>query len=200
MDRRYALGLLGRAATAASVAGALDLGEQQRIGWVLRGAGRVDAQTIEHFATILQHCKGQDDALGPRGVLDTVLIQRDLLHSLRPDCPDNLQPQLHSVLSIASGHAGWFSFNLNDFTSAAYYYEDARTLAHDAGNIELGANALGYMSLLAIRLDKPRIGRRRPGRRLRSAVADGPGSPGAVIPAERGVDDRDSGTGVCAVR
>ncbi|MGH3887464.1 MAG: hypothetical protein ACRDSZ_13005 [Pseudonocardiaceae bacterium] len=158
MDRRYVLRLLGWAATAASVAGPLDLDEQQRIGWVLGGSGRVDAQTIEHFETILQHCKGQDDALGPRGVLDTVLIQRDLLHSLRPDCPASLQPQLLSVLSNASGSAGWFSFNLNDFTSAAYYYEDARILAHDAGNIELGAKALDFMSGLATSRGKPYVG------------------------------------------
>lgn len=158
MDRRDVLRLLGWAATAASVVGPLDLDEQARVVSALSRPGRIDVKTIEHFDTILQNCKRQDDALGPRGVLDTVLVQRNLLHSLLPDCPATIRPQLLSVLSIASGHAGWFSFNLNDVPSAASYYEDARTLAHEAGNVELSANALGYLSSLATSRGKSRIG------------------------------------------
>ncbi len=158
MKRRNVLRTLGWAATAASVAHSLDPDEQARVAAVLSNPGRVDAQTIGHFETILWHCKRQDDALGPRGVLDTVLMQRNLFYSLLPDCPVSLRPQLLSALSIASRLAGWFSFDLNDFTSAAYYYEDARALAHEAENIELGAMALCQMSYLATRRGKPRIG------------------------------------------
>ncbi len=158
MERRLVLRLLGRAASAAAVAGLLGPDELERIGSVLSRPARIDAQTIENFDKILQNCKRLDDALGPRGVLDTVLVQRGLLQSLLPDCPAGLRPQLLSVLSIASGHAGWFSFNLNDASGAASYYEDARVLAHEAENVELGANALGYMSSLATSRGKPRIG------------------------------------------
>ncbi len=158
MKRRNALRTLGWAATAASVAHSLDPDEQPRVAAVLSNPGGVDAQTIEHFETILWHCKRQDDALGPRGVLDTVLMQRNLLYSLLPDCSDSLRPRLLSALSNASRLAGWFSFDLNDFTSAGYYYEDARALAHEAENIELGAMALCQMSHLATRRGKPRIG------------------------------------------
>ncbi|MGH3564515.1 MAG: hypothetical protein ACRDRH_00490 [Pseudonocardia sp.] len=158
MDRRGALQFLYRAALAASAAATLDWDEHERVTSVLIGSSRVDTQTIENFETILQSCKQQDDVLGPSGILDTVLIQRDLLHSLRPDCPAELRPQLLSVLSIASGAAGWFSFNLNDDTSTAGYYEDARMLAHEAGNIELAAKALAFMSGLTTSQGKPRIG------------------------------------------
>ncbi len=158
MKRRNVLRTLGWAATAASIAHSLAPDEQARVAAVLSNLGRVDAQTIGYFETILWHCKRQDDALGPRGVLDTVLIQRNLLYSLLPDCPASLRPRLLSALSIASRLAGWFSFDLNDFASAGYYYEDARALAHEAENIELGAMALCQMSYLATRRGKPRIG------------------------------------------
>lgn len=61
-------------------------------------------------------------------------------------------------MSDASRQAGWLSFDLNDFTSAAYYYENARALAHEAQNIELGAFVLCEMSHVATWQDKPRIG------------------------------------------
>jgi tetratricopeptide (TPR) repeat protein len=62
------------------------------------------------------------------------------------------------VLSNASRQAGWLSFDLGDFESARYYYEDARALAHEAENVELGTYALCLMSQLATWQRKPRIG------------------------------------------
>ncbi|MGH3912035.1 MAG: hypothetical protein ACRDTC_01285 [Pseudonocardiaceae bacterium] len=158
MDRRNTLRFLYRVAIAASAAATLDGDGYERVASVLSGSNQVDIQIIRNFEAILQNCKQQDDVLGPRGVLDTALIQLDLLHSLRPDCPVEIQPQLLSTLSNASNTAGWLFFNLNDVTSAAGHYEDARVLAHEAGNIELSADALGYMSCLAVSQGKPFIG------------------------------------------
>lgn len=106
---------LGWAATAASVGYCIDLDEQARVGSVLGNPGRIDPQTIEHIDAVLWHCKRQDDALGPRGVLDTVLAQRDLVRSLLPQCPATLRPRLLSTLSNASRLAGWFSFRPQRF-------------------------------------------------------------------------------------
>ncbi|MGH3938825.1 MAG: hypothetical protein ACRDTG_09340 [Pseudonocardiaceae bacterium] len=125
--------------------------EQARIAKVLNNPGRVDAATIEHFETILWRCKRLDDAFGARGVLETVLIQRQLLHTLREDCPADLWPRLLSALSISSRLAGWCSFDLTNFDSAAYYYEDVRVLAHEAENMELSAMTLCQMSGLTLR-------------------------------------------------
>ncbi|MGH3720137.1 MAG: tetratricopeptide repeat protein [Pseudonocardiaceae bacterium] len=158
MKRRNALRTLGWAATAASVGHFPDPDEQARVATVLSNPGRVDARTLEHFETVLWRCKQQDDALDPRGVLDTVLAQRSLLRSLLPGSPASLQPRLLSALGLASYYAGWCSFDLNDVDSAEYFNEDARALAHDAGNIALGAIVLGGMSGLAVFQDKPRIG------------------------------------------
>jgi hypothetical protein len=158
MKRRGMLRTLGWAASAAAVGHLLEPDEQGRVASVLGNSGRVDGRALDHFEAVLWHCERQDDALGPRGVLDTVLTQRSLLGSLLPDCPAMLRPRLLSVLSGASRQAGWLSFDLNDFHSAGYFYENARALAHEAENIELGATILCGMSHSAVRQGMPRIG------------------------------------------
>lgn len=157
MDRRDVLRVLGWAATSASVFPAID-GEQQRLASVFSTGSRVDAQTIEHIEAVLWRCRRQDYALGPQAVLNTVLAQRDLARALVPECPAALRPRMLSALSEASRQAGWLSFDLNQFDNAGYYYEDARGLAHEAGNVGLGAFVLCEMSHLATWRGTPRIG------------------------------------------
>lgn len=182
--RRDVLRTLGWAATAASVGYFPDPDERARLAAVLSKARRIDTHTIEHFQIVLRCCARQDDALGPRGVLDTVLAQRSLLRSLLPDCPAALRPRLLSTLGNASRMAGWLCFDVNDFPSAGYFYEDARAQAHEADNVELGAHVLRNMSHLAIWQDRPRTGidhavaanqwaQRTGDRRLQAYCADG---------------------------
>lgn len=158
MERRELLRTLGWAAAAVSTFCAIDIEEKLRVASVLSKPSRVDAQTIEHIETVLWRCQRQDDALGPQAALDTVLAQRNLARVLARECPAALRSRMLSVLSNASRHAGWLSFDLNDFDSARYYYEDARALAHEAENIELGAFVLCNMSHLATWQRQPRIG------------------------------------------
>jgi tetratricopeptide (TPR) repeat protein len=157
-SRRDVLRLLAWAASAASVLPATVGDDYERLASVLGASSRVDAQTIEHIEAVLWHCRQQDYALGPQAVLSTVLAQRDLTRALLPDCPDVLRPQMLSALSEASRQAGWLSFDLKQFDHAGYYYEDARTLAHEAENTGLGAFVLCEMSHLATWQGKPRIG------------------------------------------
>ena len=161
MKRREVLRILGWAATAAAAAPifhGLDPEEQERVASVLDSPSRIDEQTIGHVEAVLWRCKRQDDTLGPQTALETVLAQRNLARALLPECPITLRPRLLSVLSNASRQAGWLSFDLNDFDSAWYYYEDARALAHEAEDTELGAYVLCNMSHLATWQGKPRIG------------------------------------------
>ncbi|MGH3929441.1 MAG: hypothetical protein ACRDTF_05625, partial [Pseudonocardiaceae bacterium] len=158
MKRRNALRALAWAATAASVGHFLDPDEQARLAAVLDNPGRVDSQTLDHVEAVLWRCRMQEAALGPHAVLDTVLAQRQLARSLLPDCPAALRPRLLSALSGASRQAGWLLFDLNDFDGAGYYYEDARALAHQAQDIELGAFVLCEMSYLATWQGQPRTG------------------------------------------
>jgi flagellar motor switch protein FliG len=78
MKRRELLQIPGRAATtvAASAVSSLDTEEQERLTQAIASPSRVDAQVIDHIEAILQHCKRQEDALGPQAVLHTVLAQR----------------------------------------------------------------------------------------------------------------------------
>jgi hypothetical protein len=161
MKRREVLRILGWAATAVAAAPifhGLDPEEQERVTTVLDNPSRIDGQTISHVEAVLWRCKRQDDALGPQTALETVLAQRNLARALLPECPAALRPRLLAVLSNASRQAGWLSFDLNDFDNAWYYYEDARALAHDAEDTELGAYVLCNMSHLATWQAKPRIG------------------------------------------
>jgi tetratricopeptide (TPR) repeat protein len=158
MDRRYALRLLGWAASAASVYVALDGDEQQRIAAVISTPSRVDTKTIEHIEAVLWRCRQQDYALGPQAALDTVLAQRNLARILVADCSESLRPRMLAAQSEASRQAGWLSFDLKHFDDAGYYYEDARALAHEAHNVGLGAFVLCEMSHLATEQGRPRIG------------------------------------------
>lgn len=161
MERRDLLRLLGWAATAAAatpIFHGIDLSEHGRLASVLGARSRVDPKTIQHIEEVLWRCRRQDDSLGPQAAIETVLAQRNLARALLHQCPNSLRPRLLSVVSDASQLAGWLSFDLKDYDSAWYYYEDARTHAHEAENTELGAFVLCTMSHLATWQGKPRTG------------------------------------------
>lgn len=151
MKRRGLLQLLGWAATtvAASPVSGLDTEEQERLAQAIASSSRVDAQVIDHIETMLQHCKRQDDALGPQAVLHTVLAQRQLVRALLADCPAVLRPRLLSVHSNMSSSAGFYFFNLDDAASAMHYCDQARAAAQEARNTELAVYALCNMSYFA---------------------------------------------------
>ncbi|MBV9143402.1 MAG: hypothetical protein JO115_21205 [Pseudonocardiales bacterium] len=158
MYRRHTLRLLSWAASVAGLPVTTDGDEQERLASVLGASSRLDTRTIGHIEAVLWHCRRQDYTLGPQAVLTTVLAQRDLARALLPDCPADLRPQLLSALSEASRQAGWLSFDLKQFDDAGYYYEDARTLAHQAENAGQGGLVLCDMSFLATWQGKPRMG------------------------------------------
>lgn len=161
MKRRELLQILGWATTATMTNPALtrlDADEHERVARAVTAPSRVDETVIGHIEDVLWIAKRQDDKLGAQAALDTVLAQRNLVRLLLPECPAECRPQLLTALSSASNLAGWMSFDLNDFTSAAYYYQHARTAAHEADNDELAASVLINMSYLATWTGKPREG------------------------------------------
>lgn len=161
MKRRDLLRTLAWAATAAVAApmfAGLNIDEQERMVRMLGSRHRIDASAIGHIESVLWSAMRQDDALGPQAALDTVLAQRNLVRAVLPGCPPNLRPRLLSLFSNLSRFAGWLSFDLSDFDSAAYFYEQARTAAHEAENTELGVFVLCNMSHLATWRGQPRVG------------------------------------------
>jgi hypothetical protein len=119
---------------------------------------RVDETIIGHIEDVLWRLIRQDDALGAQVTLETVLAQRNLVRLILPECPGRLRPRLLSLFSNYSLQAGWVFYDLTDFDSASYYYEHARTTAHEAENTELGALVLCTMSHLATWRGQPRVG------------------------------------------
>ncbi|MGH3688013.1 MAG: hypothetical protein ACRDSM_23810 [Pseudonocardiaceae bacterium] len=151
MNRRKLLRLLGWAASivAAHPVSGLDADEQERLVRALASPSRVDGPVIDHIETMLQHCKRQEDALGPQAVLQTVLAQRQLVDGLLTECPDELRPRLLSVYSSMSTSVGAYCFNLDDTGSAQHYCDQARAAAQEARNTELAIHALCTMSFFA---------------------------------------------------
>ncbi|MGH3973687.1 MAG: hypothetical protein ACRDS9_10230, partial [Pseudonocardiaceae bacterium] len=134
---------------ASPVVNGLDTEEQERLVRAIGTPSRVDEQVIGHIDTILQYCKRQNDAFGPRAVLDTVLGQRNLVRDLLAECPPILRPRLLSTYSDMSTSVGLYYFDLNDFDRAWYYFDQARAAAQDADNTELSIYALCQMSYAA---------------------------------------------------
>lgn len=161
MNRRESLLLLGAATTdlaALSLLAILDGDEQERVARAIVAPQRVDGQTISHIETVLHSAMYHDDALGPQAALDTVLAQRTLARTLLTECPSDLQRRLLTLYSNLSRFAGWLSFDLGNFETAIYYYEQARLAAYEARNTELGIFVLCNMSHLATWRGQPRVG------------------------------------------
>jgi transcriptional regulator with XRE-family HTH domain len=161
MRRRDVLQWLSWAAAAAAAApvlDGLDDNERERTALALISPRRVDHQVVDHIEDVLWRCMRQDDSLGPQAALDTVLAQRALVRGLIPEVQDHLKESLLSLLANLSRFAGWLSFDLNNHTAAADYYETARATAHEAHNTELGAFVLCNMSHLASWRGQARIG------------------------------------------
>ncbi len=145
MNRRELLQLLGWAAStvaASPVVGSLEAEEQKRLARAIVSPSRVDEQVIDHLDATLRHCQLQEDALGSRAVLPTLLGQRNLVRDLLTECPDNLRGRLLSTYSNMSTSIGYYFFELNDVNRSRRYYEQARAAAHDAGSPELSIYAL----------------------------------------------------------
>jgi len=98
---------------------------------------------------MLQHSQRQEDALGPRAVLQTVLAQRQLVRALLDGCPVALRSHLLSVYSSISSSAGFYCFDLEDVDSAMRYCDQARAAAQEARNTDLATYALCNMSYFA---------------------------------------------------
>jgi tetratricopeptide (TPR) repeat protein len=149
LNRRGLLQLFGLTATTAFMSSwldGLDPGEQERVVAAIVKPERVDAQVIGHIESVLFDAHLSNDKLGPRAALHTVLAQQEILHAMTAACPDELRPRLLSVLGNCLRSAGWISFNAGDLAAARRYYEKARVVAHDAGDLELATMVLANSS------------------------------------------------------
>jgi len=162
LDRRALLFKLSSAFAVAAAAPVFDRftpDDRARITGVVTDPSRLDAATLAHAEQIVQDCRRQGDVLGPQVTLQSVLAERQVIQNILASGPSaQLLPRAMSVYAELSQLAGWRLFNLGDYRAANYYYDDARTSAHDAHNVELVTYVLCSMSHLATWQGKPRVG------------------------------------------
>ena len=162
MDRRTVLRALGWGTAASAgvpfVVSSLDPDGQARLAAAVQVPRRVDATVVGHMEQMLTHCVHREAAVGPQAVLDVVLAQCDLAAGMLTECPAALRTRLLSLYADQSRLAGWLYYNMNDFASATFYYEQARSAAHKAENASVAAFTLCQLSQLAIWQGQPRLG------------------------------------------
>lgn len=161
VNRRELLRLLGVASAEVTVPPlltGLNGDDQDRVAHAVGAPSRVDELTIQHVESMLYAAMHQDDALGPHAVLDTVLAQRRLVHTLLANCPHVFRPRLLTLCSNMSRFAGWLSFDLADYDTSSRYYEAARLAAHEAEDTDLSVFVLCNMSHLATWQGRSRVG------------------------------------------
>lgn len=161
-DRRALLFKLSAAfaiAAAAPTFDRFDADERDRASAVLEDPRRLDEPTISQAEAIVQECRIQGDILGPQVALYSVMSERRVIQTvLRGNPPDHFMPRMLSIYAELTQLAGWLLFNLGDYRAARHYYDEARTTAHDAHNVELVTFILCTMSHLATWEGKPGVG------------------------------------------
>jgi hypothetical protein len=161
MNRRELLQKISTALTVAAAAPLLDMADldgRDRAAAALNDPRRIDAVTIAQAERGLKSFRMQGDVLGPQVALQTALAQRKVIGEFAANAPSHLRPQVLSLYAELSQLVGWELFDIGDYRAAQYYYDDARTAAHDAENVELVTYVLSTMSQLATWQGKPRVG------------------------------------------
>jgi tetratricopeptide (TPR) repeat protein len=144
-------------ASAAPLFDAADRGEQQRALEKLND-DRFDPAALIHCEHMIGQLRRQGDVLGGQITLQSAVAYRNIARRLSRSATSEFRDRALSVYAEFSQLAGWLCFNIGDHQSALHYYEDARTVAHDAKNVELVTYVLCTMSHLATWQGKPRVG------------------------------------------
>jgi len=145
-------------ASAAPMFDAVDREEQQRALEDLRNTRHFDEAALRHCEQMVGHLRRQGDVLGGQITLQSAIAYRNIAQSLAKIAPEVYRPRALSTYAEFSQLAGWLCFNIGDHLAAQHYYDDARTIAHDAKNVELVTYVLCTMSHLATWQGRPRVG------------------------------------------
>ncbi|MGI9001069.1 MAG: hypothetical protein ACR2GH_05325 [Pseudonocardia sp.] len=161
VNRRELLSKLSAGYTLAAVTPLFDmlnLEEHDRVARFQQHPENFDLAALSYVERMIINLRRQGDVLGPQLTLHSVIGHRQLARRLARAAPAELQPRAVSAYAELTQLLGWLCFNMGDYRSAAHYYDDARTAAHEAQNVELVAYILCTMSQLATWQGKPRVG------------------------------------------
>ncbi|MGH4013435.1 MAG: hypothetical protein ACRDSL_05770 [Pseudonocardiaceae bacterium] len=152
VNRRELMSKLSAAFTVAAAAplfDVLDPDEHVQVARVVQGASDFHESALRYCTGMVKTLSRQSSVLGPSLTLQSTLGHRALARRLAKSAPPEFRQLAISVYAELTRMVGWMRFNLGDYRGAQHYYEDARSAAHDAQNVELVTFALGSMSQLA---------------------------------------------------
>jgi tetratricopeptide (TPR) repeat protein len=161
VSRRELLTKLNAAFAAAAVTSlfdSLDPDEYQRVARVMQHPEDFDLPVLRYCERMVTNLRQQDNVLGPHLTLHSTIGHQQLAQRLAQAAPPEFQPRAISAYAQLTQLLGWLCFNMGDYRSAQHYYDEARSAAHDAQNVELVTYILCAMSQLATWQGKPRVG------------------------------------------
>jgi tetratricopeptide (TPR) repeat protein len=154
----YRLSALFAAAATGPLFDVLDPDEQQYVMRVIQDPSGFDEPTLRYCEDMVNNLRRQDNVLGPQLTLQSTIGHRQVAQHLAQAAPSAFQQRAISAYAELTQLMGWLCFNMGDYQSAQRYYDDARSAAHDAENVELVTYILCSMSQLATWQGKPRVG------------------------------------------
>lgn len=161
LSRREVLNKLSAVFALAAAAPLFDMtdeDERAQVKAVIAEPTRFSEPALRYCEQAVENLRRQGDMLGPQPALQSALAHRQLATMQAKVAPAAYQQRAISVGAELSQLVGWCCFNAGDYRSAQYYYDEARSFAHDAHNVELVTYVLCTMSHLATWQSKPRVG------------------------------------------
>lgn len=161
VNRRELLSKLSAVLTVAAVSPLFDVlnpDEHEQVTQVMQHPGTFDLSALAYVESMIINLGRQGDVLGPQLTLQSAIGHRRMAQRLADAAPSKFQPRAVSAYAELTQLVGWLCFNMGDHRSAQHYYDDARSAAHDAQNVELVTYILCTMSHLATWQGKPRVG------------------------------------------
>lgn len=152
---------MSAAFTAAAIAPLFDMlnpDEHEQVARVMQDPSTFDQAALSYCEGMITNIRQQGDVLGPQLTLQSAIGHRQMVQRLVQAAPEKFQQRAISAYAELTQLVGWLCFNMGDYKSAQHYYDDARSAAHDAQNVELVTYILCTMSHLATWQGKPRVG------------------------------------------
>jgi tetratricopeptide (TPR) repeat protein len=161
VSRRALLAKLSSAFVLAAVSPVLDVldpEEREPVTRFLQQPDTFDLPALTYTESMITNLRRQSDMLGPQLTVHGAMGHQRLAEQLAKTAPSAFQPRAISAYAELTQFLGWLSLNMGDYATAQRYYDEARSAAHDAENVELVTYILCAMSQAAVLSDKPRIG------------------------------------------
>lgn len=121
------------------------------------GPGRPDAAAVQVIRSTLHSAMQLDDMLGSPAAQGMVVAQTSVTEAMLRDCTAAIRPQVLALHAEWMGFAGCLAWDAGEYEAAARLYMQARDMAHDAEDSDLGAYMLTHLAQLAIWQDRPRV-------------------------------------------